>query len=497
MNTNSRLIIASNRLPIAVSTEEDTVTVRPSTGGLVTAMEPVLSVSSGVWVGWCGLAGEPPGVMEAISSFSDQAGFDLIPVVLNENQTAGFYGGFSNAIVWPLFHDLQSLCNFEPSYWQMYREVSSVFASKIGETVAANDVVWVHDYHLMGVGSRLKQSGITNQCIFFLHIPFPSPDIFLKLPWRNEVLEDLLSYDLIGFQTSRDLKNFIDNYNLLYNQSIPYQAGRATVSIRNKQIVAGAFPIAIDFQEFDSQTQTPEIVERANKIRTDLQVEKLILSVDRLDYTKGIPYRIKAFRRLLEKYPEWRKRVVLTQIVVPSRSEVDQYQQLKSSIERLVSEVNGEFGEVGWTPIQHFYRTIAREELLALYLAADIGLVTPLKDGMNLVSKEFCVSHFDLRGRLILSEFAGAAEEIGAHSELVNPYDIEGVAETLFNVLNETPEEQQADMEQIRSILLQKDVFAWARSVLEAANIPGAATMLGYEEHETIWSKLWRKILFE
>jgi len=496
MTSDRRLIIASNRLPISVRFDGETVSVHPSAGGLVTAMEPILSKTSGVWIGWCGVPGEATNTMAAIAEFSRSAGFDLLPVALNEQEIEGFYRGFSNAIIWPLFHDLQSLCDFQPSYWQSARVISDRFAEKVAATAGEKDILWIHDYHLMGVGARLKERGLNNKCIFFLHIPFPPPDIFLKLPWRADVLEELLAYDLVGFQSTRDLKNFVDTYNVLYKKNIQYQEGRATVSIRDKQIVVGSFPIAIDFKEFDDQARIPEIQERSQQIRTEAQVERIILSVDRLDYTKGIPYRVKAFRRLLEKYPDLRKRIVLMQVVVPSRSEVDQYQQLKTQIDGLVTEVNGEFGEVGWTPVQHFFRSISREELLALYLASDVGLVTPLKDGMNLVCKEYCVSHFDLRGRLVLSEFAGAAEEIGNLAVLVNPYDIEGVADTLYAVLNEDPQKSRDDMEKIRELLLRRDVFAWARSFLEAAGVPEAGTFLGFE-HETMWSKLWRKILFE
>ncbi len=497
MSSDRRLIIASNRLPISIRFEGESVTVHPSAGGLVTAMEPILSKTAGTWIGWYGVPGEDPNVLSAIADFSAGAGFDLLPVPLDEQEIQGFYQGFSNAIIWPLFHDLQSLCDFQPAYWQISRKISDRFAEKIAGIAQEKDILWVHDYHLMGVGARLKERGLSNRCLFFLHIPFPPPDIFLKLPWRMEVLDELLAYDLVGFQSTRDLKNFVDTYNVLYRKNIQYVEGRASVSIRERSIVVGSFPIAIDFQEFDVQAQTPEIVERSHQIRAEAQVEKIILSVDRLDYTKGIPYRIKAYKRLLEKYPDLRKRIVLMQLVVPSRSEVDQYQQLKSQIDGLVTEVNGEFGMVGWTPLQHFYRSISREELLALYLAADIGLVTPLKDGMNLVCKEYCVSHFDLRGRLVLSEFAGAAEEIGSLATLVNPYDVEGVADTLYAVLNEDPQAQRDDMEKLRGLLLQRDVFAWARSFLEAAGVPGAASFLGYEEHETMWSKFWKKILFE
>ncbi|MFN8392878.1 MAG: trehalose-6-phosphate synthase [Bdellovibrionota bacterium] len=497
MTSDRRLIIASNRLPISVAVDGDSVSVRPSAGGLVTAMEPILSKTAGVWIGWCGLPGNPPAVLSEIATFSSGAGFDLAPVALDAEEITNFYSGFSNAIIWPLFHDLQSLCDFQPAYWHTYQRIADRFAAAIEAVATPADILWVHDYHLMGVGARCKARGLQNPCMFFLHIPFPPADIFLKLPWRKEVMDELLAYDLVGFQSTRDLKNFVDTYNVLYKQNIQYQDGRVTVSIRDKKIVVGSFPIAIDFHEFETQAKTPEIIERAQQVRADAQVEKIILSVDRLDYTKGIPYRIKAYRRLLEKYPELRKRIVLMQVVVPSRSEVDQYQLLKSNIDGLVTEVNGEFGEVGWTPVQHFFRSISREELLSLYLAADICLVTPLKDGMNLVCKEYCVSHYDDGGRLILSEFAGAAEEIGSFAVLVNPYDIDGVADALSAVIHEPVEVQRAEMERLRAQLLKKDVFAWARSFLEAAGISGAAAFLGYEEHETIWSKLWRKVMFE
>lgn len=497
MAADARLIIASNRLPVAVTVDDNGVAIRPSSGGLVTAMEPILSKASGVWIGWCGIAGTPPGMNEAINQFSQSAGFALVPVPLDEPEIDGFYRGFSNSIIWPLFHDLQSFCDFKPEYWQHYRKIADRFAAAVDREASESDIIWIHDYHLIGVGRRLKALGRTNRCVFFLHTPFPPADIFLKLPWRAEMLEELLAYDLIGFQTMRDLKNFADTYNTLTGQHAAFREGQRAIAVGDRHTVAGAFPIAIDFSEFDEQARMPEIVERAAQIRTESMVASIILSVDRLDYTKGIPNRIEAFRRLLSKYPDLRKQVVLMQIVVPSRAEVDQYQQLKASVERLVTEVNGEFGEVGWTPVQHFFRSITREELLALYLAADIALVTPLKDGMNLVCKEYCVSRHDLGGRLVLSEFAGAAEELGRNALLVNPYDIDGVADALYSALQEPPEKKRAAMEALREGLLQRDVFAWARSVLETGGIPGAAGLLGYPEHETVWSRLWKKILFE
>src|SRR5207248_1578498 len=344
----NRLIVVSNRLPFALdSTGEDLWTVTPAAGGLVSAVEPVLRERGGTWIGWPGTAGEVP--KTPLAEATRGAGYKVVPVALSETDRDEFYYGYSNEVIWPLFHDLQNFCNFEPGYWQTYKAVNDRFADTIACCAQPNDFVWVHDYHLMYVAQALRERGVSQKLsglTFFLHIPFPPYDIFAKLPQQQRLL-------------------------------------------------------------------------RANM--PDCQ---LILGVDRLDYSKGIPERLRAYRDALGRHPELRGRVVLIQVVVPSRVEIPRYHEFKQRMDRLVGDINGRFSTSNWLPVQYHFRSLGREDLLAHYRGCDIAFVTPLKDGMNLVAKEYCACRIDENGVLILSHFAGAAEQLKTGALLVNPYDV-------------------------------------------------------------------------
>ena len=480
-----RLICVSNRLPVTIDPTTEPPSIRPSSGGLVTALSPVLKRSGGVWMGWTGQDRETSdGVRELLAEASVTLGFDLAPVNLSPEHVRGFYSGFSNQIIWPLFHDLQSRCNFDPDYWSAYLKVKDEFAFAIQDVVKEGDLIWVHDYHLMGLGRTLRDNGISNQCCYFLHIPFPPPDIFCKLPWRQEVIESLLRYDSVGVQTYRDLNNLADCIQLLTSYEVVRRQDFLTIKSESRETTIGTFPISIDFDEFEQPALTELVQLRAEEIRRDMGVEHLIVSVDRLDYTKGIPYRLRAFHRMLFKYPELARSVALMQVLVPSREEVTEYKQLKLEIEQLVSQTNGAFGQPGWVPIHHFFRSLSRDELIATYLAADVALVTPLKDGMNLVAKEFCAANFRENGVLVLSEFAGAAEELGEDAVLVNPYDFDGVADALKQALFLSVEERQVHMRKLREKVRRFDVFHWASTFLRTAKVP--ASILGDEPSEAV-----------
>lgn len=487
-----RLVCVSNRLPISINIDRDTGKhiVSPSSGGLVTALRPILERAEGLWVGWAGsdvVAGDD--LANALLSSRTDLGFDLVPVPIPQEEIEGFYSGFSNQIIWPLFHDFQSQSNFDPEFWNSYLRVRENFAEVVSKTLLDTDIVWVHDFHLTGLGHSLRERGIVNRCCFFLHIPFPPPDIFLKLPWRKQVIESFLAYDLVGVQTYRDLDNLADCIQLLS----PYEVVRGTTSLSiqapNREITVGAFPISINFEEFDSPPNSEAVTERAKKIRDDVGVEHLVLSVDRLDYTKGIVYRLRAFRHFLAQNPDLARQVTLMQIVVPSRELVSQYQKLKLEIEQLVTQINGEFGQPGWVPINHFFRVVTRDELLSYYLAADVCLVTPLKDGMNLVAKEYCAANHQENGVLILSEFAGAMEELGEEALTVNPYDIGGVAEALHTAIRMSVEERRLHMSHLRETIRKYDVFYWASTFLTAAKVP--LSFLGQDpEPRTLVSRI-------
>ena len=470
--SRSRLIVVSNRLPVAFKRKASGEwTAQPGSGGLVTALLPVLRDRGGTWIGWPGAAGDEPGFRSALDAAGAEAGYALAPVPLDRDEVRDFYHGFSNEVVWPLFHDLVSLCNFDPAYWNVYLDVNRKYARTVASHARPADFVWIHDYQLMNVGAELRALGLKARLAFFLHIPFPAPDIFMKLPWRGALVEALLQYDLVGFQTSRDRRNFLACAQQLVD-GFGYE-GRAPVvnaSVRGRRVRVGSFPISIDYNAFMSAATAESVAAKARELHRLLPKRKLVLGIDRLDYTKGIALRLRAFQALLEQHPSLRGQVSLIQVVVPSREEIPQYQAMKTEIEQLVGRINGAFARPGgWVPVWYEYRSLSRLELLAYYRAADIALVTPLKDGMNLVAKEYCACSIEEDCVLILSEFAGAAEQLSSGAILVNPYDVQGVAEAIRRAHQMPPEERVARMRKMRRGIRRNDVFNWVDSFLRAA----------------------------
>jgi len=467
-----RLIVVSNRLPFAFRQDADgRWRAEPGGGGLVTALLPVLRNRGGMWIGWTGATEEADALHEALASAGAGAGYRLEGVALTAEETDKFYLGFSNEIIWPLFHDLQSLCNFDPAYWRTYCDVNAKYAEAVMAHAGQGDFVWVHDYHLMNVATELRRRGLRSRLGFFLHIPFPSPDLFMKLPWRLTLLQALLEYDLIGFQTALDRRNFVQCARMLVKEVQIEGRGQVLVArLRSRDVRIGAFPISIDFAAFQRGAASPEVADKAAELHRLLPERKIILGIDRLDYTKGIPLRLKAFENLLERYPDLRERVSFIQVVVPSREDIPEYHRLRVEIEQLVGHINGRFARPGgWVPIWYEYRSLSRQELLAYYRAADIGLITPLKDGMNLVAKEYCTCSIEEDCVLILSEFAGAASQLYRGALLVNPYDIEGVADTIHRATEMHREERHARMRRMRNSIREQDVFWWVDSFLRAA----------------------------
>jgi trehalose 6-phosphate synthase len=432
-------------------------------GGLVTALAPLLRRFGGIWIGWPGTSDlQGRELRSLVTEFAKREGYRVAPVPLTSEDYERFYQGFCNEIIWPLFHDLQSLCNFDPAYWASAQKVEQSFADVVAKHARPDDLIWVQDYHLMGLGKVLTERGLTNRLAFFLHVPFPSPDIFCKLPWRLDVLRGLLHYQVIGLQTRRDLENFSDSVRRLLPDAERFRSDtELRLEWEGHRSVAGAFPIGIDFDEFGTAADTPAVASRVQELRKEFGGRQIILGVDRLDYTKGIPYRLRSFRRALERFPELHRQVTLLQVVVPSRELVPEYQKLKAEIEQLVAQINGAFTQPGWVPIHHVFRTIERQELLAWYRLADVALVTPLKDGMNLVAKEYCACQVDGNGVLVLSEFAGAAEQMGGSAVLVNPYDIEGVADAIKRAVTMTPGARRPAMDQLRAGTREENVYWW------------------------------------
>src|SRR3954449_5339354 len=467
----NRLIVVSNRLPFALdSSGEDLWTVTPAVGGLVSAVEPGLRERGGTWIGWPGIAGEIPN--EPLAEATRDAGYNVVPVALSETERDEFYYGYSNEVIWPLFHDLQNFCNFEPTYWQAYKQGNERYADAIIRNAQPNDFIWIHDYHLMYVAAALRERSAPQELsalTFFLHIPFPPYDIFSKLPQQRRLLHALLQFDLLGFQTRRDVRNFLQCVRrVMPDAKVLSRSDTHVIRFENRTIRVGHFPIGIDFDSFENGAKAEAVAQRSQQLRASFPDCQLMLGSDRLDYSKGIPERLRAFRDAIERYPEMRRRIVLIQVVVPSRVEIPRYHEFKRRIDQLVGNINGRFSTSTWIPVQYHFRGLNREELLAHYRACDIAFITPLKDGMNLVAKEYCACRTDENGALILSQFAGAAEQLKSEALLVNPYDIEQMADSVVSAFRMTSAERTARMKRMRRNVRKENVYLWVDSFLKA-----------------------------
>jgi trehalose 6-phosphate synthase/phosphatase len=484
----SRLIIVSNRLPFALdSAGEDLWTVTPAVGGLVSAVEPVLRERGGTWIGWPGIAGKIP--QGPLAEATRDAGYNVVPVALSETERDEFYYGYSNEVIWPLFHDLQNFCNFEPAYWQAYKQVNERHADAIIRNARPDDFIWVHDYHLMYVAQALRERSTSQNLsalTFFLHIPFPPYDIFAKVPQPRRLLHALLQFDLLGFQTRRDVRNFLQCARRVMPDAKVVSRGEThVIRFEKRKIRVGHFPIGIDFDSFENGAKSEAVTQRSQQLRASLPDCQLMLGSDRLDYSKGIPERLRAFRDALERYPEMRSRVVLIQIVVPSRVEIPRYHEFKGRIDRLVGDINGRFSTSTWIPVQYHFRGLNREDLLAHYRACDIAFITPLKDGMNLVAKEYCACRTDEDGALILSQFAGAAEQLKPDALLVNPYDVEQMADTILKAFRMRETERRARMKRMRRNVRKENVFWWVDSFLKAGATLGGRLSRSVKERRS------------
>jgi trehalose 6-phosphate synthase/phosphatase len=465
-----RLVVVSNRLPVTM--DRDTageLRVGPSSGGLVTALSPVLRDTVGLWVGW-------PGAIAAdhldghLNRAGEQLGCTFEPLFLSEKELNEYYLGFSNQVLWPLFHDFPESCQFDAGYWRSYLEVNRRFARAVARTSGADDYIWVQDYHLLLLARELRGMGVRRQTGFFLHTPFPPPDIFARLPWRKEIIRALLEYGLVGFQSRRDRDNFIGCARKMVSGLRFRDTGRLTlINGAGRSSAVGVFPISIDFDEFETLAMSDRVEERADQLRREQPNCQIILGVDRLDYSKGIPLRLKAYRTFLERFESLRGRVTMVQVVVPSRGSIAKYQAVKAEVEDLAAEINSRFGGPDWVPIQYISRSLDRPELVAYYRAADIALVTPVKDGMNLVAKEYCAASVDNDGVLILSEFAGAASQLRQGALKVNPFNIEGVASAIYRALQMPANERRARMRKLRHAVSRRDIHWWSQLFLETA----------------------------
>src|SRR5581483_8392114 len=463
----SEFVVVANRLPVDLEQLPDgTTTWKRSPGGLVTALEPLLRRRQGAWIGW-------PGVPDADEEPIVQEGLHLCPVRLSTEDVQEYYEGFSNATLWPLYHDVIVKPIYHREWWDRYVDVNRRFAEATARAAAPNATVWVQDYQLQLVPKMLRELRPDLTIGFFLHIPFPPVELFLQMPWRTAIVEGLLGADLVGFQLPGGAQNFL----ILARRLVGATTSRGTIGLRSRlgeieydsrTVRVGAFPISIDSADLDHKGRDRRTRQRAREIRSELgNPRKILLGVDRLDYTKGIDVRLKAFSELLAAGRAKRDDTVMVQLATPSRERVESYKVLREDIERQVGHINGEYGEVGHPVVHYIHRPLPRDELIAFYVASDVMLVTPLRDGMNLVAKEYVACRSDLGGALILSEFTGAANKLN-QAYLVNPHDLGGVKDAVEAAMNQSPEEGRRRMRAMRRQVLTHDVDQWARSFLEA-----------------------------
>ncbi|MBS1783315.1 MAG: bifunctional alpha,alpha-trehalose-phosphate synthase (UDP-forming)/trehalose-phosphatase [Bacteroidetes bacterium] len=459
MNISKRVIIVSNRLPIKVTRKEGVLNYQKSEGGLATALSTIYKQGNNLWIGWAGTDVNDSEEEKIIKDLSIQ---NLSPVFLSSEEINGFYEGFSNGTLWPLFHYCPTYGEYSQEYWQTYKRVNQKFADIIIETATKDDIIWIHDYQLMLVPSLVRKSIPEANIGFFQHIPFPSYEIFRLLPWRKELLEGLLGADIVGFHTFDDVRHFLSSVNRISG----FNNMSNKVRIESRIISADAFPISIDYKKYRALADNAITKRHEQKIRQLINNNQLIISIDRLDYSKGILQRLEAYQIFLQQHPELIGRVTMMQVIVPSRDSVPKYRQLKEEINRLVSEINGQFSIIGWQPIQYFYRSLPIHLLSALYKVADVALVTPMRDGMNLVSKEFVASKLNRKGVLILSEMAGSAREL-TEAILVNPNDIWDVANKIFLALNMSESDQIDRMTAMQHTVSQFDIETWLQNFME------------------------------
>jgi trehalose 6-phosphate synthase len=447
----SQFVIVANRLPVDYSNGE----ARPSPGGLARSLSAVAEGLSGTWVGW-------PGVLDTEFPRECVGGVDVVPVSLSTAEYEDYYLGFCNATLWPLYHDAIRSPVFHRAWWQVYQDVNRRFAHVVAEVAAPGALVWVQDYQLQLVPGLLRALRPDLRIGFFLHIPFPPTELFSQLPWRRDLLTGMLGADLVGFQTRQGVANF----SRLSRRFARARGAGGELEVSDRKVRVAAFPISVDSTQIISLANAPEVLAQSLAIRDELgDPATVLLGVERLDYTKGILQRLRAMAELLTDGTLDPETTALVQVAVPSRETDPHYEQERRDIEQLVGEVNGTYGHLGRPVICYVYRNVPFEELVALYLAADVMMVTPFRDGMNLVAKEYVMARGDLSGALVLSEFAGAAEELrGAF--MVNPYDLEDIKDGVRAAINASERDVRSRMSKMRRHVLRQDVFAWADSFL-------------------------------
>lgn len=463
-----KLFIIANRLPIkATRNENNELEFTRSEGGLTTGMDSLTMDIEKHWIGWPGTYTESEEEEKLISEHLEK--FNFHPVFLSSEQILNYYEGYSNSTLWPLCHYFYTFIEYENLYWNTYKQVNELFARTTINLIGPDDIVWVQDYQLMLLPQMIRKSVDNVSIGYFHHIPFPSYELFRVLPERAELLEGLLGADLIGFHTHDYMRHFVSAAERVLDIRFRFDQ----VLLNNRIAYVDAFPMGINFDLYYNAIQQPEVQAKVDAMRGTYGKHKLILSVDRLDYSKGIVHRLRGFAQFLENHPEYRERVSLAMIVVPSRDSVDRYASLKTKIDETIGTINGKFSTINWTPVYYFYHGFPFEELVALYHMADIGLVTPLRDGMNLVAKEYLAAKREKAGVLILSEMAGAAIELN-EALIINPNNIEEIENAIFTALEMPEEEQMRRLKKMQQSVSRKSVNKWANDFvneLKAINL--------------------------
>ena len=452
----SRLVLVSNRVADPR---------KPAAGGLAVALGESLQRSGGLWFGWSG-AILPDGPTGEGELHRQQAGkVTLATIDLGKDDHDSYYLGYSNDVLWPVFHDRLDLANFEAGFIAGYRRVNQLFARKLLPLLRDDDIIWVHDYHLIPLAAELRAMGCKQRIGFFLHIPLPPQIIMAAIPQHEWLMRSLFAYDLIGLQTLQDLQHF-ERY--VVGEALGEVLGDTRYRAYGQTTRCGAFPIGIDVDEFAALTHAKESRDMYETMKREYSQRRLLLGIDRLDYSKGIPQRVRAFRELLAHYPENRRSATLIQIASPTRETVDAYGDIRRELESLCGAINGDYGELDWMPVRYIHRMVARKRVPGLCRATAVGLVTPLRDGMNLVAKEYVAAQDPADpGVLVLSRFAGAAEQL-KEALLVNPYDTHGTAETLQQALRMPLEERRARHQKLLARIREQDVHWWRKTFLEA-----------------------------
>ena len=457
----SRLVVISNRIADPR---------KPASGGLAVAVGQALEASGGLWFGWSGKIVEDGTPGEGDLHLQTAGNVQLATVDLSREDHDSYYLGYSNGVLWPVFHYRLDLADFDAGYIGGYRRVNHMFARKLANLLQPDDVIWVHDYHLMPLAAELRAMGCRQRMGFFLHIPLPPPLILAAVPEHDWLVRTLFAYDLVGLQSDADVAHFSRYVGTETSADI---LGEHEFRAFGKTLQEQAFPIGIDGDEFQALGQGRESQEMYAQMKGEYSRRRLLLGVERMDYSKGLPQRLKTFRHLLQTYPENVGSATLIQIAAPSRESVDAYAALRQELESLCGAINGNFGELDWMPVRYIHRNVARKRLPGLYRAASVALVTPLRDGMTLVAKEFVVAQDpDDPGVLVLSRFAGAAEQL-AEALMVNPYDIARTAETIQRALQMPLDERQRRHQSLLTRVREQDVHWWRERFLNAlANVP-------------------------